>query len=248
MLLIPAIDLKDGHCVRLEQGDMSVSTSFGDDPAVMARRWLDAGARRLHLVDPERCVRRQAGQRVGGQGHHQGARQRDPHPAGRWHPRSRHHRALPRRRHQLHHHRHRRGQEPGFPQGRLHGLRRPHHRGPGRQGRQGRHRRLEQAHRPRGGRPRAQVPGLRRRGRDLHRHRPRRHAHRHQHRRHRQARPGPHHPRLRLRRPLPASPTSRSCARVEDEGIEGVICGRSIYTGALDFTKAQSRADELFTG
>jgi phosphoribosylformimino-5-aminoimidazole carboxamide ribotide isomerase len=51
MLLIPAIDLKDGHCVRLEQGDMSVSTSFGDDPAVMARRWLAAGARRLHLVD-----------------------------------------------------------------------------------------------------------------------------------------------------------------------------------------------------
>ena len=51
MLLIPAIDLKDGHCVRLEQGDMSVSTSFGDDPAAMARRWMDAGARRLHLVD-----------------------------------------------------------------------------------------------------------------------------------------------------------------------------------------------------
>src|SRR5438477_413918 len=51
MLLIPAIDLKDGHCVRLEQGDMSISTSFGDDPAAMARRWLDAGARRLHLVD-----------------------------------------------------------------------------------------------------------------------------------------------------------------------------------------------------
>jgi phosphoribosylformimino-5-aminoimidazole carboxamide ribotide isomerase len=51
MLLIPAIDLKDGHCVRLEQGDMSVSTSFGDDPAAMARRWLKAGARRLHLVD-----------------------------------------------------------------------------------------------------------------------------------------------------------------------------------------------------
>ena len=51
MLLIPAIDLKDGHCVRLEQGEMSSSTSFGDDPAAMARRWLDAGARRLHLVD-----------------------------------------------------------------------------------------------------------------------------------------------------------------------------------------------------
>ncbi len=51
MLLIPAIDLKDGHCVRLQQGNMDASTSFGDDPAAMARRWLDAGARRLHLVD-----------------------------------------------------------------------------------------------------------------------------------------------------------------------------------------------------
>jgi phosphoribosylformimino-5-aminoimidazole carboxamide ribotide isomerase len=51
MLLIPAIDLKDGHCVRLEQGDMSLATRFGDDPAAMAQRWLDAGARRLHLVD-----------------------------------------------------------------------------------------------------------------------------------------------------------------------------------------------------
>ena len=51
MLLIPAIDLKDGHCVRLQQGDMSVSTTFGENPAAMARRWLDAGARRLHLVD-----------------------------------------------------------------------------------------------------------------------------------------------------------------------------------------------------
>ena len=51
MLLIPAIDLKDGHCVRLQQGDMKASTTFGEDPAAMARRWLDAGARRLHLVD-----------------------------------------------------------------------------------------------------------------------------------------------------------------------------------------------------
>jgi len=51
MLLIPAIDLKDGHCVRLEQGDMKVATTFGEDPAAMARRWLAAGARRLHLVD-----------------------------------------------------------------------------------------------------------------------------------------------------------------------------------------------------
>jgi phosphoribosylformimino-5-aminoimidazole carboxamide ribotide isomerase len=51
MLLIPAIDLKDGQCVRLEQGDMRAATTFGEDPAAMARRWLDAGARRLHLVD-----------------------------------------------------------------------------------------------------------------------------------------------------------------------------------------------------
>jgi phosphoribosylformimino-5-aminoimidazole carboxamide ribotide isomerase len=51
MLLIPAIDLKDGHCVRLQQGDMKLATTFSEDPAQMARRWVDAGARRLHLVD-----------------------------------------------------------------------------------------------------------------------------------------------------------------------------------------------------
>jgi phosphoribosylformimino-5-aminoimidazole carboxamide ribotide isomerase len=51
MLLIPAIDLKDGHCVRLKQGDMDQSTTFGEDPVAVARRWFDAGARRLHLVD-----------------------------------------------------------------------------------------------------------------------------------------------------------------------------------------------------
>jgi phosphoribosylformimino-5-aminoimidazole carboxamide ribotide isomerase len=51
MLLIPAIDLKNGHCVRLKQGDMQDATTFSEDPAAMARRWVDAGARRLHLVD-----------------------------------------------------------------------------------------------------------------------------------------------------------------------------------------------------
>ncbi|MBC7394279.1 MULTISPECIES: 1-(5-phosphoribosyl)-5-[(5-phosphoribosylamino)methylideneamino]imidazole-4-carboxamide isomerase [unclassified Variovorax] len=51
MLLIPAIDLKDGHCVRLKQGDMGQSTIFSEDPAAMARKWVEAGARRLHLVD-----------------------------------------------------------------------------------------------------------------------------------------------------------------------------------------------------
>lgn len=51
MLLIPAIDLKDGHCVRLKQGEMDGATVFSEDPAAMARHWVDQGARRLHLVD-----------------------------------------------------------------------------------------------------------------------------------------------------------------------------------------------------
>ena len=51
MLLIPAIDLKDGQCVRLQQGDMNAVTTFSDDPASMAAHWLEQGARRLHLVD-----------------------------------------------------------------------------------------------------------------------------------------------------------------------------------------------------
>jgi phosphoribosylformimino-5-aminoimidazole carboxamide ribotide isomerase len=51
LLLIPAIDLKDGKCVRLRQGKMDDVTVFSDDPVATARRWVDAGARRLHLVD-----------------------------------------------------------------------------------------------------------------------------------------------------------------------------------------------------
>ena len=51
MLLIPAIDLKDGHCVRLKQGAMDDATVFSEHPAAMARHWIDQGARRLHLVD-----------------------------------------------------------------------------------------------------------------------------------------------------------------------------------------------------
>ncbi|MDX1633994.1 MAG: 1-(5-phosphoribosyl)-5-[(5-phosphoribosylamino)methylideneamino]imidazole-4-carboxamide isomerase [Marinobacter sp.] len=51
MLIIPAIDLKDGKCVRLRQGRMDDSTVFSDDPVEVAARWVDAGARRLHLVD-----------------------------------------------------------------------------------------------------------------------------------------------------------------------------------------------------
>lgn len=51
MLLIPAIDLKDGQCVRLKQGRMEDDTVFSDQPVDMAGRWMEAGARRLHLVD-----------------------------------------------------------------------------------------------------------------------------------------------------------------------------------------------------
>jgi phosphoribosylformimino-5-aminoimidazole carboxamide ribotide isomerase len=51
MLLIPAIDLKDGKCVRLKQGDMQQETIFSDDPVAMAGQWVEAGARRLHIVD-----------------------------------------------------------------------------------------------------------------------------------------------------------------------------------------------------
>ncbi|MEN9771452.1 MAG: hypothetical protein RJA58_95 [Pseudomonadota bacterium] len=51
MLLIPAIDLKDGQCVRLKQGDMKDATIFSDNPADMARQWREQGARRLHVVD-----------------------------------------------------------------------------------------------------------------------------------------------------------------------------------------------------
>ena len=51
MQIIPAIDIKDGHCVRLKQGDMQSVTVFSEDPAAMAQHWLEQGAQRLHLVD-----------------------------------------------------------------------------------------------------------------------------------------------------------------------------------------------------
>lgn len=56
MLLIPAIDLKGGQCVRLRQGRMEDSTVFSDDPVATAGRWIDAGARRLHIVDLDGAV------------------------------------------------------------------------------------------------------------------------------------------------------------------------------------------------
>ncbi len=51
MLLIPAIDLKDGRCVRLKQGNLADETVFSEDPAEVARHWLELGAERIHLVD-----------------------------------------------------------------------------------------------------------------------------------------------------------------------------------------------------
>ena len=51
MILLPAIDMKDGRCVRLEQGDFGRQKTYAEDPTVMARKWADDGADWLHLVD-----------------------------------------------------------------------------------------------------------------------------------------------------------------------------------------------------
>lgn len=56
MLLIPAIDIKNGRCVRLRQGRMDQETVYGEDPIAMAGRWIEAGARRLHLVDLDGAI------------------------------------------------------------------------------------------------------------------------------------------------------------------------------------------------
>ena len=59
MLLIPAIDLKNGQCVRLRQGRMDDVTVFSDDPVTVARRWADEGAERLHVVDLDGAIKGQ---------------------------------------------------------------------------------------------------------------------------------------------------------------------------------------------
>lgn len=53
MDIFPAIDLRNGHCVRLTQGDYERETVFDDDPAAVAKRWVDQGARKMHVVDLE---------------------------------------------------------------------------------------------------------------------------------------------------------------------------------------------------
>ena len=56
MLVIPAIDIKDRKCVRLREGRMDAVTVFSDDPVAVAARWVEAGARRLHIVDLDGAV------------------------------------------------------------------------------------------------------------------------------------------------------------------------------------------------
>lgn len=56
MLIIPAIDIKDGKCVRLRQGDMQEATVYSENPVEVARHWLGLGARRLHVVDLDGAV------------------------------------------------------------------------------------------------------------------------------------------------------------------------------------------------
>lgn len=51
MLLIPAVDIRGGRCVRLWEGRVEAETVYSDDPAAMARKWVEAGAERLHVVD-----------------------------------------------------------------------------------------------------------------------------------------------------------------------------------------------------
>ena len=63
MLVVPAIDLKGGKCVRLLRGDMSAETVYGDDPVAIGQRWVDQGAQYLHVVDLDGAV---SGQPVNG--------------------------------------------------------------------------------------------------------------------------------------------------------------------------------------
>ena len=56
MLIIPAIDIKNGKCVRLIQGQMDKETIYSDDPVAMADKWVEAGARRLHIVDLDGAI------------------------------------------------------------------------------------------------------------------------------------------------------------------------------------------------
>ena len=64
MIIFPAIDLRGGRCVRLRQGDPNVETVFGDDPAAMARHWVEQGAQWLHVVNLDGALSATRGQLV----------------------------------------------------------------------------------------------------------------------------------------------------------------------------------------
>ena len=244
MLIIPAIDLKDGKCVRLKQGAMDDATVFSDDPAAMAQHWLEQGARRLHLVDlngasagkpkNENAIKAIA-QAVGDEMPMQlGGGIRDLDTIERY----------------LDH-----GvsyviigtaavKTPGFLHDACYAFPGPRDGRARREGRQSRGRRLVQDDRPRRGRPREEISGLRRRSDHLHRHRPRRHADRRQHRSDRRARARADGAGDRERRDH-QSRRHQGAVRSRAEGITGAITGRAVYQGTLDFAEAQKLADEL---
>ena len=74
MILFPAIDLKNGECVRLLRGDMAQATVFNADPAAQARAFAEQGFEYLHVVDLDGAFAGRAGQRRGGRAHPRGPR------------------------------------------------------------------------------------------------------------------------------------------------------------------------------
>ena len=69
LTLFPAIDLKDGACVRLQRGEMDRATVYGEDPAAQARAWQAAGFSWVHVVDLNGAFAGKIGERAGGEGH-----------------------------------------------------------------------------------------------------------------------------------------------------------------------------------
>jgi len=65
MIIIPAIDIKNGRCVRLLQGRMDAETVFSDDPSAMAARWESEGAEIIHVVDLDGAVEKRPGNQIG---------------------------------------------------------------------------------------------------------------------------------------------------------------------------------------
>ena len=204
---------------------------FATIPRRWRGAWQDAGFAWLHVVDLNGAF---AGKPVNGAAVRAIlARRRRSRCSSAAASATSPHRALARRRPQLRHHRHRRGQEPGLRARRLPRLPRPHHRRPRRARRQGRDRRLD-----------ARLTGHERAdlaqkfedygvdGDRLHRHRPRRHADRRQHRRDRRRwRSVLDDPGDRLGRRRRSQDIERALRGRRRRGIEGVICGRAIYDG-----------------